>query len=245
MELNRDFNDLFLTLHKAQQIYEEGHFKEAQTLFGLVVEKAERFPKGTQNVLLWTNLLRDAREGLISSAENSLLDFDSRKAIENGLAFEEAHLGKLSKGKDDFLCTLDALLFLFEHLYIEEKEASFSNGEKRILFSIQEKISRLLTRSEFHDNVLLFRIYQDAIGAYRMLMEDKDDDYYFLMSSLSTSLFECQTQNLPCPVLKEGKESILHLFTVLEKRKGQKRTSRPEWLSLLRDYLGERKAYRA
>jgi hypothetical protein len=235
-----DQNDLGLILHKAQSVFMEGHYPEAQALFERALKEATLLLEKHPHDVSLLGDLRSAREGFVLAYEDNIDDVCETSALSLGLLYEEAELDHSETNSKDFLQSLDALLFLSEHLYIEEKESSSKDEEAQTLLLCQDKIGRSLTSFSDEKEQALFRTYQDAIGAYRMLFEGKDDDFLLSMSALSTSLFALSKLDPRCPVLKDGKLSMVHLYNLLEKRKGPEQGSRPEWLSLIRVYLGEK-----
>lgn len=240
MDLQNSENDLYLILHKAQRVFAEGHYPEAEALYESGLRKAEMLLEQSPTKAALLSALRDAREGFVLSFENNPGDLAHPNIIPLGLLFEEAQLDQSQNSPSLFLQSLEALLFLAEHLYIEEKETLGSEEEKQTLLLAQDKIARTLPLFKEEEESDVFRSYQDAIGAYRMLFEGKDDDFLLAMSNLSTALFSLSKIAPHCPILSDGKLSMIRLYNLLEKRKGQEESSRPEWLTLIRLYLGEK-----
>jgi len=240
MDIQNCENDLNLILHKAQNVFAEGHFPEAEVLYEGAFRKAEALLEQVPAKASFLAALRDAREGLVLSFENNPEDLAHPNTIPLGLLFEEVQLDQSQGTPTLFLQSLEALLFLAEHLYIEEKETLSNEEERQTLLLIQDKIARCLPLFKEEKDAALFRAYQDAIGAYRILFEGKEDDFLLVMSNLSTTLFSLSKIAPRCPILSDGKLSMIRLYNLLEKRKGQEESSRPEWLTLIRVYLGEK-----
>jgi hypothetical protein len=240
MDLLDEQNDLHLVLHKAQNLFMEGHYPEAQALFERALKQATLLLEKHPHDASLLGDLRSAREGFVLANENNVNDVSESNVLSLGLLFEEAELDHSGTNSKDFLQSLDTLLFLSEHLYIEEKDSSSKDEEEQTLLLCQDKISRSLPSFSKEKESALFRTYQDAIGACRMLFESKDDEFLLSMSALSTSLFALNKTDPRCPILKDGRLSMIHLYNLLEKRKGPEQGSRPEWLSLIRVYLGEK-----
>ena len=240
MDLQNSENDLYLILHKAQNVFAEGRFPEAEALYESALRKAEALLEQAPGKVSFLAALRDAREGFVLSFENNPEDLTHPNVVPLGLLFEEVQLDQSQGAPILFLQSLEALLFLTEHLYVEEKEALGNEEERQTLLLIQDKIARSLPLFREEKDATIFRVYQDAIGAYRILFEGKEDDFLLVMSNLSTTLFSLSKIAPRCPILSDGKLSMIRLYNLLEKRKGQEESSRPEWLTLIRLYLGEK-----